>query len=534
MKSHNPFTVSLSVVLIVALIAPTAFLIVPQRVFAQDGAFAGAAGGGGIPAIPSCLLGIAAGLGGQLWSFFTEIPVSGGTTSTFANAYTAGASVADCAFKLIIQPILRQLIREFLKALTSSIINWINNTPGTGQPSFVQNLSRHLQRVGDAIALPFINQVRRVLSPQFAAAIASSLMRNYALGSSVGGFLAANQSTLTPALVPGYTPGFLAGDMSQGGIPAWFALTTKNENNPYLLNYAAQDQLRDNLNQAKTNRRQDLVQSGGFLSWCGEGSTSGGGTGGVNPRAQCIDSNGKAVNAKTPGTVIRDYTQQVLGSELAQLINPNDIDQALTAIVGAVINRGINEVFGTNGLFGASQPSSIRPVDFTSQTINSAASTVTGITAANQIISTKTTQISDYNAAWSTISTAANSAGGILTSLKACASQSEVADVKLSQVGEVIAQVLVAAEYVRATENFKAQVEGEVARGASTVNTNAQILSGMPPTTADITDARAQAEQTGTAVADPAGSLSISGGTMWDRLNLISTNAQALSANCPQ
>ncbi|OGG40330.1 hypothetical protein A2118_01360 [Candidatus Kaiserbacteria bacterium GWA2_50_9] len=525
--SNKPFATSVAVLLIIALVAPATFFIAPQRASAQSGAIGciGAGIGALFGLTGSAAVGVS-GIGGV-----PVVSMSGNTLAGIGNSIggqTAGATTGECIYQLIIVPLARSMMRNILQSITSSIISWITGANGTGQPSFVQNLSRHLQAVGDAVALPFINQVRMVLSPQFGAAIASSLLANYARGTSVGGFLAANQSTLGR-----YSPNpsaFLAGNFSQGGIPAWFALTTQNENNPYLAKIAANDQLGSLVAQAQANRRQDLVQSKGFLSWCGATNSSMGPSG-INPGVVCRNSDGTESPVKTPGTVIQGYAQQALGSGIAQLINPQDIDSALAAILSAAVNQVIQGVFGAGGgLFGASQPSSIRPQAITDALQNTAASNSSAMTSANAVADAALTRATNYSSAWNTIGTAASSAAASVAPLKnieTCASQSSVAD---SDINSTLAQMQQASSDVSTTQALANRVKQEAASGASAaLTTDTQVLGTMIPD-ASVTSARADAVPLGGATANPTGSLSVSGGTLVDRMNLISQNAQNLNA----
>ena len=539
------FLTGVAILLVITLVTPTAFFVAPQRASAES--------------TVSCLGGAAVGL----FSFFLPPQISGirvtAPSAETGIGATAVSTIGECVNEIVLKPLARAMIRLVLQQVTASIINWINNTPGTGRPSFVMNLTLHLQSLGDAVALPFINQVRTALNPQFGAAIASSLLTNYALGTSVGGFLAGNQSTL--ARVSPNPGAFLAGNWSKGGIPAWFELTTKNQNNPYMLYPAAQSELQKLVNQAQTNRRQDLSQSGGFLSWCGNNSTSASAcvansdgtcntsvgcfpddeapTGcsrsgaGINPGASCIDSNGKQVNAQTPGTVIRDYTKEVLTADIAQLIDPNDINAALVAIFQAAINQGIKGI--TTSLFSASETSSARPQAITSQLYNSATSNLNATQSANSIAQAKLSQINDYTTAWGAIGTAANSALGSATSLKnnpSCASQAGAADTAIGEATSVVNQAQAAQSSVSATRDLALRVQEEATSNPTRAVTDAQTLQTMPPSAAQVASAEQEARTTlGGVTANPAGSLAVSGGTLFDRMNLMSVNANALNAN---
>src|SRR3989344_2519668 len=144
--SNKPFATSIAALLIIALIAPATFFIVPQRASAAEGAVTCTGG----------LLGSLFSIGGGSVSALTSVPTDS-KVANFTEGSILGTTAGQCIYQLIIVPLARSMIRNILQSITSSIINWITGRNGTGQPSFVQNLSRHLQSVGDAVALPFIN-----------------------------------------------------------------------------------------------------------------------------------------------------------------------------------------------------------------------------------------------------------------------------------------------------------------------------------------------------------------------------------------
>lgn len=526
----RPFVGVLAVLLTIAFVVPVTFFIVPQRASAQAAGCVASLFGlattatTAATAAASSFLGVPVG-GTALAAIVGSVAVSAG-----ANPVTAVGTASDCWNNMVFKPILRSLVRDALKYLTSRIIGFINNNPNTGQPSFVRNLSVHLQLVGDSVALPFISSIRTALNPQFGAAIASSLMTNYVRQTSVGGFLAGNQSTLM--IVSPNPNAFLAGNFSQGGIPAWFALTTQSTDNPYMLEPAARGQLASLVAQATTNRRQDLVQSNGFLSWCGDGATATGGSG-VNPKASCIDSQGKAIPVQTPGTVIRDYAQKALGSDIAELINPTDLDGALAAILQAVMNQAITGL--TTGLVNSSLNSSSRP-SIIMQMQTTAENNISAVNSASSVVSAADARDTAYKTAWDTITTAANNALASVTTLSACVSQASAAqDARTNYIEPVLTQAQQAYSDISANRELMSKVQGEESAGASAALTaDTAKLAAKTPQASDVASAKAQMATTGAATASPSGSLNVSGGTIVDRMNLISGNAQQLSANCTQ
>ncbi len=541
-------TRSLAILLAATFIVPAAFFIAPQQAFAQTSGLVSCTGGA---------LAGAASIGSNAGAAATAVPTNT-WLGNLINTVTAGTTAGTCVTELIIKPIARQLIRQLIQQITSNTICWIKgggscgSGNGTGQPSFVVNLSLNLQQLGDSVVLPFIAKIRMVLNPAFGASIASSLLTNYAQQTSVGGFLAANQSTL--GRVSPNPSAFMGGTFSQGGIPAWFSLTTQNENNPYALYYAADRQLDRIKAEAQTNRKQDLTQSGGFLSWCGTTAEADakraaycaqnsddsdcnetGASGGTNPGDTCTDQNGVSGTIKTPGSVIHDFTKSaVTDAGLDQLVNSNDLDSAIGAIISALVNTTIDSLAG--GLSGSASASSIRPQAITSQIYSTATNNTNSINNARAVVNNKIASATTYTTAWTTIGNAANSASTQVTALgAACASQwGAAAQLALGTIiTPLITQSQTNLALVSVTQTFAQTVLQEAASNASTLSADVQTLSAMMPTPVDMTTAQTQSITTaGAAVAIPTGSLGVLGGSYVDQMNLIATNAQALSANC--
>lgn len=560
------FTKSIAALLIIALVAPATFFFAPQKASASAISCIGG------------LIGIGVGAGSAVTAVIA-VPVNS-IVGNINTGSTAGSTGASCINDMILIPLARAIIRAMLQKMTASVINWINGTPGKNgskAPSYVQNLSVNLQGVGDAVAGPFFNQIATGLNSPFGAAISSSLRVTYLQNTSMSGFLGANQNTL-----PGSRQdqeAFLKGNWSQGGgIGAWFALTTQAQNNPYALYQTAQRQLGSNVAQAQTNRRQDLTQSAGFMSWCGTSdsgsssnacvanssgvcpsgcvpddnaatgcspSGSGSATAGAKVGDSCINSDGTPGSVQTPGSVIHAYTQEaVVNSGFQQLIAATDLDNALGAIVSALLNQ----VLGSTGLFGASRPTN----GSGGRSVTSLTSQLQGFTSSNgsaagTSVSTAQTvldKISGYLSAWGVIETAANAASKALTSLIGdCLDATTVASAQAAlsgQVTPVLAQAKIEKDIASTTAAFAIKVADEAAlasspsasaTSATTLSDDLQTLIGMPPSTTDITNAQANATAGGGAVASPEGSLTVSRGTTVDQMNLISANAAALQAS---
>lgn len=537
--SKNAFFGAIAVLLTISFVAPTVFLIAPQRASAQN--VTGCLGG---------LVGSVAGGGGSAVAATVSVPVIDATNAVI-NGNTSASTWANCINQFVIVPLIRSAIRALLQKMTASVVNWINGGNGTGQPSYVQDLPGHLQSVGDTQALAFLAQFGVNSNSPFAAAITSSLSTNYLQNTSSAGFFAANQDTLiTTTGSAANEQAFLNGDWSKGGVSAWFALTTQSQNNPYMLYQASQSELASVVGSAQAARSAELSWGQGFLSWCGPTGV------GTAPGDSCKNADGSPGQTQTPGSIIHDYTQKaVVNSGFEQLISANDLDSALSAVISALLNQVLG---GVGGLLGASQNSGGTPsltTQLQSYSTGSANSATTAVSAL-PILQSLLSQVTTYSNAWQTISTATNAALTAVTSLvnsctaysatpsssglsfstaraaAATAQTTAAQNAITTEINPVLSQAGTASTVVTAMQTMIQTVQNELNTGAPYA-ADLQTLQTMPPTTSDVSNALQNAQSTGSAVAVPAGSLTVSGGTIADQMTLIKTNATALMALCP-
>ncbi len=574
--NKNFFTGVFAVLFATALVVPTVLFSMPQR--------ASAAG-------ESCIAGLLGGATGGAAAAALSVPVNSGVEDVTTSG-TEASTFMTCLNQLVLLPAAQAEIKMLLQSMTANVISFINGNNGTGQPSFVPNLSVNLQAVGDAVAGPFIGQIASgVFNSPFGDEIASSLQQNYAQQTSLSGFYQGNQCTLGQSSPD--INSYLAGNWSQGGVGSWFTLTTEAQNNPYMLNQSAQNQLGNLVSQAQANRQQDLLQSGGFLSWCGGGTSNNPPAGGGwSPGATCINADGSSGNVETPGSVIAGYAQKAavdagFDQEYAQLISANEIDQALGSIVGALISQALG---GVNGLLGVSQsPSPGRPTLLTQLNEYQPTGT-TANTQASSMAQTILTNITGYTNALETIAnaadTASTSAAHLASTCTAAAAAANAATANNTtttssaslptaatnnttttssaslaafaasataeaaaaqaainnEINPVLTQTLTAISSVAPTQALALKVETEAGNssGSATLGTDAQTLGEMPPSASDISNAQQNAQATGNAVAlprpvypntTPTVSLTVTGGTLVDQMNLISQNANTLASS---
>ncbi|MBI5405573.1 hypothetical protein HY972_00840 [Candidatus Kaiserbacteria bacterium] len=537
--STRPLASILATVLTVALLAPSAFLVAPQRAHA----------------IPVVVVGDAVG-----WVQETITAVATGI-SAIADPITTLATVAKQVNDYVLAPIAFIKSGLLLKALTAGVIAFVTkpNANGTGSTQFVQNLQENQRKVGDAKAFAFIAQFGRNSTSPFASSISSSLQRNYVQNTSAAGFLAANRNTLN--LASPNVNGFLNGDWSQGGARAWFALTTEPQNNPYTLYQSSQSQLANLVAGATAARLAELNWGQGFLSWCGPerpgsdganidettGAYVSGGPG-TAPGDPCTNKDGTPGTIRTPASTITAGLNHALGGGQDKLVQIGNIGTQFGQLLGSIatIMGTINlakDVLGGRGSGGLIDAGS-SPAFQAGSSAGVESAVLQGAAASTAtLVSSASNRVNQYKTAWNTVAASADVASTNVTDLAdfcTAAAQAASADPAFastaraqasaaraalaSGVAPVLTQVS-AASTVAATATANLQ---RVQAATNTLGADVLELQSAPPTPADIASATQEAQSTGQATASPSGSLVVSGGTLVDRMNLISTNAQAL------
>jgi hypothetical protein len=588
MRSHH-LTKVLTVILTVALVAPSAFLIAPQKAQA---------------AWPVTVVGDIVGWVQQTITAakttFSAIKDELNLISTYTNT---AANVAQQINTYVLQPLAFIMSGNLLKLLTASVLDFITNgmNNGTGGPMLVQDINGMMQRVGDIQANAFFLQFGRNSNSPFASSISSALRSNYYQNTSSAGFWAANRNTMSR-----YSPNpnaFLSGNWSQGGIGAWFALTTQPQNNPYMLYQASQNQLASVVQSAQAARKAVLDWGQGFMSWCGtpevDTTASNDGTEmeGTNPGDFCINSDGTPGTIKTPGSTIKATLDKVLGSTQDKLTQMGSVAKEVNGILGQVGNimGGVGTVIGTvqfassilggssGGLFGVNQTSGSNTNSrlfqyreapgFLGTTQSTVVQNAATLTASGSDTSSRLDQ---YESSWNTIRSSANSASTTLDSLASFCEAAAIdaenairtddsgyyggtspssrdgktpAFVSASRTQANSARTAIATHIVPVITQANATVpiittartmvqrlrsgESATTQEESTAYlADLQALQSMPPSDQDISNAMENAISTmGGSVAIPGGSLNVSGGSIVGRMTLLGTNAEALKTS---
>ncbi|MFM2330828.1 MAG: hypothetical protein RLZZ26_335, partial [Candidatus Parcubacteria bacterium] len=527
------------------------------------------------------------------------------------------AEKLDWFNKWVLQPMAVILSGHMLQQMTANIIGnvTLGGKNGTGQPQFIQDLKKQQQQVSTNQGTVFFTQLYKNMngSSPYTNALVSSLRAKFLQNTSSAGFFAANKDTLnktTGSLQN--TQAFLNGNWSKGGAAAWFGLTTQNENNPYALSQAAQQNLASMVGEAQTTAQKVADWGKGFLSFCGQDThqrnsapatpTPGGDCtvsadcgdpgldcdtttykcvldelqpvvvtahaqpGGTAVGDPCTNADGTAGVIKTPASVITGALDNALAIPADKLKNLGG-GTVSTEIVSALKNvqdilTTVNlaqELLGSaqndHGLVGSgaavqTAASADGYMGVTADQIQAAAPNLNNASAAVAATGA-TSRAPQYESAWGIIRSSADVASSALTDLaNACPAQATAAQTAMtSEVQPVLDQADAADAKSAAAEALIQQLKNEnpdslntsgmtsaaIAAAASQYQADANTLSNMPPSDADVSSAQAQTQTTPPpdgATSTPPGSLNVSGGTIIDQMALVSTNAAALQAAC--
>ena len=306
--------------------------------------------------------------------------------------------------------------------------------------------------------------------------------------------------------------------------------------------------------------------------------------------------NGVLGQIMTPGSVIYSTLDKVLGAQQDQVVRMGDVSGQVNSILGniATVFNTVNfagQLLGGNssgGLLSAGAPSPANASAALQQYQNSS---TMGITQAGVVQATAasnpdpsvtgasvTNNVSQYQAAWSSIGSAANTAASSVSSLAssctaaankaaldiwtkqnlndgaattttptqaqldaihssfidaARAQAAAVPGVYTTEIAPVIAQASsnTAPGAFADTVAMAQRVQNDIATGNTAYASDLSALQLMPPSQSDVATAQFNATALQAAQATPQGSLTVPGSSsvpIIDQMNLISSNANAL------
>lgn len=236
--------------------------------------------------------------------------------------------------------------RSQVDHITNATVNYINKGPGNSGPQFLVDPIGDLGAIANGTAQPFLQSVGLgALCSPWRGKIQLALTQYYAQNAGRRpGDDYTGQCTFTGTIAN--LQNFIDGDFSKGGWQGWFELTQTPTGNPYAIFLDAKATLDSDQAIQEETTLLEANWGAGFLSFqkCkpSKNSTKGGASKNV-----CV--------TKTPGSVINEQLQKVLGSEVDQLNLTNDFNQIMTALLGQLQKRIFNAGTSAAGLINRTQ-----------------------------------------------------------------------------------------------------------------------------------------------------------------------------------
>ncbi len=294
--------------------------------------------------------------------------------STALNAIESATnitSITDTTLKDIAIGIAKQMLQQ----LTLSVVDWINHG-FNGGPAFVANPSQYFKNLGDDIAGNFLQQngnLKFLCSPfslDVRVALAVKMQNNTAQQYTCT--LSSAIKNATNAAQNASITGFVQGDFSQGGWPAFLSLTTDPQNNAGGAYLKAESDLTAKINAKIGQKTNELAQGLGFMSketctYTQTDDTTGTVTNLTKAQFDAANANNTSDNnanldetctTQTPGSVISGVLNKHLGVPTDELLLANDLNAIISAafsqLVVQVFNGGLGSVTAPSGGSGSS------------------------------------------------------------------------------------------------------------------------------------------------------------------------------------
>ncbi len=255
------------------------------------------------------------------------------------------------------------IAKQLLHQMTISVVTWINSG-FNGSPAFLTNPQAFFLDSADQVTGEFLASggLSSLCSPfslnvRLSLALSQTSLMSQRYRCTLGGIVANANGTIN---------GFVSGDFSQGGWPAFISMTTEPQNNPYGAFLYAQSDLNARISARHNAITADLQLGKGFMSWqsCKDVTSimEGGGqdmgdvsdTAGGSTVKKVIDPKTKAVTyqsceVSTPGSVIAGTLQKNLDVPVVEL----ELANSINAVVDALISQMLSQML-SGGLGGLS------------------------------------------------------------------------------------------------------------------------------------------------------------------------------------
>ena len=313
-----------------------------------------------------------------------------------------------------LDPLAWVVSKAALQSVVKSMVNWAGHG-FNGSPSFVTDLNKQMQSVGDTAANGFLSQLATngSLKSPWQTSVASFTKTNYGQSTASNGFFAQNAFTLGK-VSPNPTTAMNGGMFTQqgGGLNTWLSAWSNPQNNPFGASILAANGLNSQVGSAQDTQKTELSWGQGFLSSRGScPTTTTGGTTSATASSSTVSLSGLSSCLSKPiqtlGSTAKAAFDKSVGSGIDTLVSAHTFDEIITSLLGQLVNQVV-----TSGLTGLSQPSSstggttyFNQTDPTQVALSNNLSTTFSTTIAGQI-----TQLQKFQTEWTLIQTAAQNA----------------------------------------------------------------------------------------------------------------------------
>ena len=279
------------------------------------------------------------------------------------NASTAKLSNNDTCLKSIGRAVIKMLLQK----ITTDTVSWINGGMD-GEPKFVQNPGEYFKDIAKTEILGFAGEINDQTKFPFGKAFLQSEAASF------NNKFADNAQYSLNKMIQDTSPGSMftdqtfSHDFSQGGWGAWDAMTQNPANNPLGFALMASNELAKRIEDKTNLAKESLQQSGGYLGVqkCvdpagvtkqeddrGQKERAASKTG---PYQDRICKDGKW-NFVTPGQMVAAAATKAVGYPESNLLKAEDLNDAVAAILDALLSHYSSSFMSEGGFAGLSDTS---------------------------------------------------------------------------------------------------------------------------------------------------------------------------------
>lgn len=263
--------------------------------------------------------------------------VAQNTINARANTIQMGQLRSLALKENVLDGIAYGITRTIIQRMVQSIVSWINSG-FQGSPAFVTDLEGFLTDIADEVVGEFIygSDLAFLCSP-FELDVRIALATTYNNQQRE-----AYQPQCTLSDVTTNIESFMQGSFEDGGWAGWFELTQGETNDPNKAYYEAQLEMQAAIRNAQGQAIKELDWGDGFRSFkiCSDTQVQSG------AETDCTIT--------TPGTVIANQLNETLSIGGRGLIEADEINEILGALLAQLAQQALTGVYGLLGMGGNS------------------------------------------------------------------------------------------------------------------------------------------------------------------------------------